>query len=292
MTEKIRNVKSYQIILAIVLLAVVLIGVVYSNSKVVAKVNGESITKDELYAFLVRQGGQQALESLIVDKIIYLEAEKQNIKISQEDIDKEIEQIIAQYGDEEAFTQTMEMYGYSLEDVKKDIEMNLKIEALLEPDISISEQEMKDYFEENKETFAVGEQVKASHILVESKETAEEVKEKLSAGEDYAEMAKEYSIDTTTKEQGGALGFIKKGETVSEFENAAFSLEVGSISEPVKTASGYHIIKVEEKKEAEEANYEESKDQIKEILFDEKIPTVFNTWIQEKYDEYEIKNYL
>ena len=179
--------------------------------------------------------------------------------------------------------------GQSLDDLKLNIEMNLNVEGLLEPDIDIQEDEMKNYFEENKEKFNEQEQVRARHILVESKSEAEEVRNKLLAGEDFSKLAKDYSTDSSNNEQGGDLGFFARGDMVKEFEDVAFSLEVGNISEPVKTDFGYHIIKVEDHKQAKEANYEDNKVAIREILFEEKLPTVYNAWLQEKFDEYEIE---
>ncbi len=254
----------------------------------VARVNGEVITKDELYEVLVKENGEAALNSLIVNKIIELEAKNQDITIAEEDIQKEIDELAEPYGGEEGFTQFLEIYGYSLDEIKNNIKTNLNIKKLLEPNIKIEENEIKSYFDENKESFDTKEQVKASHILVDSEDKAKEVKEKLLNGEDFAELAKNYSIDTANNQQGGELGFFARGEMVPEFENAAFSLKVGEISEPVQTEFGYHIIKVEDKEQAKEATYEESKEDIRNILFDEKLSAYFSTWIQDKFDEYKI----
>lgn len=292
MIEKLRNKKKYFLIILIILGIVMSIGVIFSNKEVVARVDGKAISQDQLYNLLVEQGGQAALDALIDQTIIESEAKKQKIDIADEDIENELKLLEEAYGGEEALKAAMETSGISLADVKKDLSLNLTIEKLLESRISVTEEEMTTYFNENKESFATAEQVKASHILVEDEATAKKVKDMLASGEDFSALAKEYSTDTTTKEQGGDLGFFTKGEMVAEFEEAAFSLKPNEISEPVKTEYGYHIIKLAEKQEAKEANYEESKSEIKEQLISEKMQTEYATWLEEKKGEYKIENFL
>ncbi len=139
---------------------VVLIGTLYLNSskgnakeEVVASINGVNITKDQLYDALVKESGQQTLEALISDKIIELELQKQNITVSEEETQAEIQKTITQFGGQEAFDQALQSYGYSLDDIKKDIQLNLKVKKMLEPQITITDEEMKAYFEENKAAF-------------------------------------------------------------------------------------------------------------------------------------------
>lgn len=294
MVEKLTNRSLYRYLL-LGLALVLIISMTGCNNKdkdIVAKVDNESITKEELYNILVEQNGEQALNSLIADKIIKLEVEKHKVEVSEEDVENEINKIKENYGGEDAFNQAMAYYGFNLEDLEKNIATNLQIKKLVAPNISISDDEIQDFFETNKAMFNEEEQVKASHILVETEEEAKEIKEKLAQGEDFAELAKEYSNDQGSKESGGELGFFSRGRMVPEFEEAAFALKIDEVSEPVKSEHGYHIIKVEDKKEAKEANFEESKDRVKDILIEEKMPTVYEEWYQEKYDEYKVTNYL
>lgn len=290
--------KPMHLIAVIVIIAVAAAsfsaGIFFNKSKdeVVASVNGSNITKSELYDAMVTQAGPDALNSLISDKIIQLEVAKQKITVSQDEIQKELNNLIQSQGGQDAFNQVLAKYGYTQDQINKNIVKTLEIQKLLEPGITITDADMKSYYDENKESFGTPEQVKASHILVDSETKAQEVESKLAAGADFAEMAKEYSIDPGSKDNGGELGFFGKGDMVPEFENVAFSLEAGKISDPVKTQFGYHIIKVEEKQPAKVSTFEENKDKIREAILNTKMQDAYSTWMQAKLSEYKIVNNL
>ncbi|CAM3401751.1 posttranslocation chaperone PrsA2 [Aeromicrobium ponti] len=257
-----------------------------------ATVNGEKISRDELHERLVDQYGQELLDTLITEKVIEQEVKKENVKVTQEEIDEEKAVYAESYGGEDALKQTLETSGLTMADFEDDIESYLATKKLLEPRIDITEDEMKTYFDQNKDTFAQEEQVSASHILVEDEKAAKEVIEKLNDGGDFAELAAEYSTDESNKDAGGDLGFFGKGDMVAEFEEVAFSLEPGKISEPVKTEYGYHVIKVAEKQEAKEAVYEDVKEEIKNTLIETEMQTEYTAWLEETFEEYEIENNL
>ncbi|WP_226669526.1 peptidylprolyl isomerase [Metabacillus litoralis] len=293
MIEKIFSSKKTVAILAILLILVVALFVyMTTRSELVAKIGDNSVTKDDLYTFFVEQNGEAAVDSMITKNLIEQEVEKENITVTQKEVDTEVNEIIASYGGEETFNQTLATSGLTIEDVKGDIKTNLQIEKLLKSRIEITDEEIKTYFDENKQSFAKTKQVKASHILVEDEETAKEIKGKLDNGEDFAELAKEYSTDTSSAEAGGDLGFFGEGSMVPEFEEAAFSMKVDELSDPVKSEYGYHLIKVTDVQKAEEATIENSKEEIQSILFDEKLTTEYPTWLEEKKKEYNVKNYL
>ncbi|WP_419392958.1 foldase protein PrsA [Cytobacillus praedii] len=275
------------------ILAIALLVTIFSMSeKNVASVNGEKISEKELNELLVAQYGTEALDSLITEKVISQEKKKEKIKVSKEELDAEMTAYMESYGGKDAFEEILANNGVERSTIEKNIENYLVTKKLLEPRIKITDEEMKEYFEENKDSYAQAEQVQASHILVEDEATAKEVRKKLDEGKDFAELAAEYSTDSSNSNSGGELGYFARGEMVSEFEDAAFALETGKISNPVKTEHGYHIIKVTDKKKAKEAVFDDVKDEIKTALFDTKMETEYTTWLDEKFKEYKIENYL
>ncbi len=260
-----------------------------SKEPAVASVGSESIKKEELYSLLVKQYGDEALDALVTDKIIEMEAKKEKVTISDKEKEEELKNLKESYGGEAGFKAALEQSGVTEAGIAEDIEKYLKTEKLLEPRIDLKEEEIKAYFDENKDQFAQQEQVKASHILVEDEAAAKEIKFKLDKGEEFADLAKEYSTDASNAESGGELGYFGKGEMEAAFEEAAFAMKANEISGPVKTDYGYHIIKVEDKKEAKEAVYEDSKEAAKKALFDERMQTEYYNWLEEKKEEYKIE---
>jgi foldase protein PrsA len=290
--KKKTQMKLLSLIGSVTVTGMLISGCASSTENVVAKVGSESISKDDLYTMMVDQYGEAALNTLIADKIVELESDEQEIKVSDKEIEKELQKLQESYEDEEAFNQALTSSGSSLESVKDNIKSYLLTQKLLKERVTVSDDQIKEYFEANKESFAQQEQVEASHILVEDEETAKEVKEKLDKGADFAEVAKEYSTDTSNAESGGELGFFAKGEMVAEFEEKAFSMAAEEISDPVKTEFGYHIIKVTDKKEAKEAVFEDHKEEIKDILFDQGLQTEYPVWLEEQKEDYKIENLL
>ena len=286
------NKKLVSIIAVLILAIGVFLSLALPKDKAVAKVDGEAISKDELYDVMVEQYGAATVEQLIADKIVATEAKKEKVTITDEELNEEVDKLKESYGGEDVFNQMLESNNTTVDVLKEDLKNYLTIRKLLEPQIKITDEELQTYFEENKDSFGEAEQVNASHILVEDEATANEVKQKLADGADFAELAKEYSTDEGTKENGGELGFFAKGTMVTEFDDVAFTLPINEISDPVKTEYGYHIIKVVEKKEAKEANFDDSKTEIKETLIEQKLETEYSTWLEEKKQDYDIENSL
>lgn len=276
----------------LIIAGIMAFAMISSMDKTIASIDGEKINEDELYDALVAGYGADTLDLLITNKLVELEAEKAGIKIKDEEIQKEIDVMVESYGDEKSLKEQLEASGSSMDALKKDIVVYLQTKKLVEPRITVTDDEISTYFEDNKDTFAQAEQVEASHILVEDEKTAKKVAKELAAGGDFAKLAAEYSTDTETADNGGSLGYFGKGDMVEEFEDVAFDLDINKVSDPVKTEYGYHIIKVTGKKEAKKANLEDSKEVIIETLLSERLQEEYPVWLAEVKKDHDITNKL
>ncbi|MBN1299283.1 MAG: peptidylprolyl isomerase [Actinobacteria bacterium] len=250
--------------------------------------NPESIPPEDDEQYTVIK--QNILDSLIVLKVIESYAQKNGMIVSQQDIDAEYEKVIASYPSEDDFYKDLKDKKISMSFFDKQIVnqiMRDRIFLEVAGGISVSEDEAVKYYEDNTaELFTVPEQVKVSHILVkfnipeggelndavrkEAKDKILDIEKQLADGGDFAELAKKYSDDTASAQNGGDIGFISTGQTVPEFEEAAFALSVGQYSSPIETYYGYHLITVTEKNEAYIKTYEEVKETINNYLLSNK----------------------
>lgn len=262
------------------------------SSTAVATVNGADITRAQLYDKLVEAGGETTLQNLITTTLVSQEAKKANITVTDEDINAEIEDLKTQFGGEDALNAALAQSSMTLDDLKAQMPLQVEIRKLLEPQITVTDEDISAYFDENKATFNQEEQVQASHILVETKEEADAIVKQLNEGADFAALAKEKSADTGSKENGGDLGFFKKGDMVPEFSDAAFALKVGETSGAVKSDYGYHIIKVTDRKEAKEYTLDEKKEEIRKTLTSQKVSELSSTWLQDLTTNAKITNTL
>jgi len=255
----------------------------------VAKVDGEKILQTELDDALREQYGAEVLETIITNKIVELEAKKEGVSVSEDSIQEEYEELAESYGGEESLQAALEENGLTEQSVKDNIRMYQLTKNVIATSIDISDEEVAQYFEDNKDSYGQKEEVVASHILLEDEATAKDVLAKIKAGEDFADLAKTYSIDTTTNEAGGEIGYISRGQMEEQFEEVAFGLEKGSISDIVQTSEGYHIIKVTDKVPAEEAVFEDIKDEVYATVLEERINEEYASWLAEKQEQYKIE---
>jgi foldase protein PrsA len=205
----------------------------------VAKTNAGNVTKDELYEAMKEKVGEQALQQLVFEKVLSKE-----YKVSDKEVDQKMEELKEQLGPQ--FQMALIQSGFKDEDdFRRSLKVNLLQEKAAVKDIKVSEEELKEYYENKQKDIEV------RHILVDDEKTAKEVKEKLDKGEDFKKLAKKYSSDTAANEQGGSLGTISIDDPQMDetFKKAAFKLKKNEISDPVETQFGWHIIQVTDIKE-------------------------------------------
>ncbi|MGQ9609194.1 MAG: peptidylprolyl isomerase [bacterium] len=294
------------------------------EEKPVAIVNGESILKSDLdrnmkmaiaanpnlnpsfnkQAYLKMRN--EILDYLINQELMYQEGKKSNLVATEVEIEEKVTDVKKNFPDQETFEQVLKQQDLTekrlRELIARVITMQKVIEAKIKPLAKpVTDKDVADFYESHKEGFKETEKVKARHILIKVDSNANEqekaeAKKKIESvlneinkdGSNFADMAKKYS-QCPTSIQGGDLGYFHHGQMVKPFEDAAFALQPGQVSEIVETEFGYHIIFVEDKKPERQLELEEVSEQIKEALTDEQLDIALANWIKPAREKASIK---
>ncbi|MDO9068942.1 MAG: peptidylprolyl isomerase [Deltaproteobacteria bacterium] len=231
------------------------------QGQVMAEVNGGSITTGDFERELKNlpeylksmadtpQGRKEMLDTMVIRELILQQASKDGL-----DKGAEIEE--------------------KLQDLKKRLIVESFLKKKVEAGSQVSDADLQKFYEQNKDKFKSGEQVRASHILLKTDKEAKDVLAQIKAGGNFEELAKKYSADASSA-KGGDLGWFGKGSMVPVFEKAALSLKEGQISDVVKSDFGFHIIKLTGKRAAGIRPLEEVKEQIKGAIMPTKQQEVF-----------------
>jgi peptidyl-prolyl cis-trans isomerase C len=264
---------------------------------VVARVNGTTITRQQVideargaYAQL-RQLGQSpaldavfyrgALDQRIASLLLEAEAKNRGIAATPEEIEQRLSQARSSFENDEAFQRSLQNQGLSEDGARAELAQEIArykyIETVIVPEIQISEEAVRRFYDQNLESMRQPERVKMRHILIQvpagaseedralARRRAEEVLARAKAGEDFAALAREHS-DDGTREQGGELPWIQRGQTLPAFEQAAFALESGGLSDVVETPLGFHILQSGGRQPARVAEFDEVKERILAVL--------------------------
>ncbi len=276
---------------------------------------GIDIKKDET-SFLHLMLKDRVINELIVKKLLDQEIDKKHIKVSKEDMDKELKDIIDKVGSKEKFNELLKQNGVSSAQFKKDLSDEVKIQKLVDSlsVVSISDKDAQKFYKENEDKFKNPDKVRASHILVSA--NYEELKAKIAATpegkkmsaadldaavkkemadkkakadkllaeakknpKDFAKLAKENSDDTVSAKEGGDLGFFAKEEMVEPFANAAFAMKPNTLSNVIQTPYGYHIILVTDRQKAGVEPFDKVKSEIKEFLTNQEKVKVLQQYV-------------
>jgi peptidyl-prolyl cis-trans isomerase C len=291
----------------------------------VATVNGSVITQEELdrevnlvrqrFVSMGRPMGEiqliairgQVLESLIGRELLYQEGQKKGIKIEKKRLETEYEGLKKRFSSEEEFESRLSTLKISEAEVKSQIERGMLIQELIDKEVAekvvIPEKDVKDYYDSHPDSFKQPEQVRASHILMKvdpkvdaqqkaaARKKLEELRQRLLKGEDFVALAREYS-EGPSSVKGGDLGYFGRGQMVKPFEDAAFALEIGELSDVVETRFGYHLIKVTGKKPETVIAYADIKERLQKYLKDEKVQQEVNAYVEDLKTKAKVERFL
>jgi len=265
---------------------------VSADVRVVATVNGDPITLAEFLERFARAGfkpdreaelavKEEFLNRLIERKMMVVEAQRRRIKIGMPEINKRIETLRSENGED--VRETLASQGIDFEKWKADVWEEMMIERLLARDVhknvSVSAAEVRRYYQANPREFEKPEQVHARQIVVATEAEAKQVLAILQTGKDFAVVAREKSTAPEAG-KGGDLGYFGLGDMPTEF-NVVFNLPKGGVSGIVKSAYGYHIFKLEERRKAGRIGLDEAYKEIAEKLRREKEDLRYKAWIKE-----------
>ena len=244
------------------------------ENKVLAIVNGSEITEKDIQTGLLRfpqetqeyykseEGKKQFLDQMINFELIYNYALENDMKNDPDYIEQ-------------------------MKIIEKDLLIQIGVKNIMN-DVDITEEEIQKYYEENSEMFKSAETVSAKHILVDTLEQMQEIKAEITNGMSFEEAAQKYS-KCPSAAQGGSLGSFTRGRMVPEFEKAAFELQVGEISEPIKTQFGYHLIQLDDRNLESMKSMEESKHMIVKNVLKQKQNEKYISSLAELRNKYDIE---
>ena len=278
------------------------INMVACGNKTVAKINDVDVSKEEykkteefLYATGYIEKEEQnsdeinndVLSFIIDNEVAYQDAQKQNIKVEDSEVNERFEQLKETLETNNVYKEKLEAAGVTEDFLKEQIKKDLTVAKYKEnfiKDINVSDKEMEAYYNNHKDQFNI-EEVKASQILISTldkdnkevskeekdklKEKAQSILDKVKNNEDFAKLAKEYSDDKNSGKDGGDLGYFAKSDKNIEFTKEVFKLDTNQVSNLIETPYGYHIVKVTDKRTVTKS-LEDSKDDIKAKILNEK----------------------
>lgn len=240
----------------------------------------------------------EVLEILIGGELLYQASVGKGIAVSEKEISADLEKVKIKFPENGAAINTF---------TKEDIKRKMAIEKFITSEFSdptiISDAESKKYYNDNLDDFTKPEQVMASHILISitpdanpdeqqtARSTIEGIKKQITSNTDFAELAKKYSQDSTAK-NGGALGYVMRGQMVEPFEKAAFSLKKGEVSDIVQTKYGFHLIKVLDKKPMVVIAYQDIADKLKAYLKQQKVQRKVDSFIKKERTNAKVEIFL
>ena len=249
---------------------------------------------------------KEILESLIGRELLYQASQENGIKVDEAAVNEQLTMLKKRFPSGAELNKALSEMNLSESAIKSQLERNLSIKEFIEKQfvqkITISEKESKDYYKSNPDLFKQPEQIQASHILIkidpqadesqkaEAHKKIEQIQKRLQEGEDFAALAKEFS-QCPSNAKGGDLGYFRRGQMVPPFEQAAFALKPGTVSDVVETKFGYHLIKVIDKKSESTIFYKDVKERLDKHLKQKKIQNEITLYVEKLKEKAKVERF-
>lgn len=245
------------------------------RNSVVAVVGGQSISTEDWEQQLKKEYGESVLHKMIDRILVYREAERLGITVSDEEIKYEMANIKESYGSEMEGGFTEENMGLTPEQLREELRYSLLLEELAMKDVYITDAEIKDYYEKNLDQFVEPASAYLFQIVVETEAEARQVIQELNDGSNFSTLAMERSIDILNTGNGGEIGWVTIDHPYADPSvlQVALEIPIKQISKPIKTENGYAVIKVTERKAERQKPLEQVKREIRrQLAFNEAEP--------------------
>jgi foldase protein PrsA len=262
------------------------------SDEVVVTVNGDKITKEELYQSLVDTAGDDAVQHLIEKSLLEQAMKDKGLTYTQKELDDEYNSVRKNFDSDEAFAQMLSQYNLTEAIFKDEMLSQVQLKKLLSDQIKVTDEDVSSYYTENKDSFKEPKQYKVSQIVVADEAGANKIIDELKDGKDFATIAKEKSTDSATKDSGGEIGYVYAGQLEEALETAAFKLKAGEYTAPIKSDDGYYILKVSDIKEEHLPSFDEVKVDIKEQLVYQELSDLSSTYLADLKTRAKIENTL
>lgn len=267
--------------------------------QVVARIGQIDVTRDDLLAraaeargALAERGVRQppptrsfyrsVLDDIIGNRLLYRDLVARGLGAPKDEVERRMQEIRGRYPSQEEFERTLAARGFDLERLRNELAEGITVQRWVQetviPSIAVTDEMVKQFYDDNAEQMVAPESVRVSHLLVgvprdadaatkeASRQKAEALRARIAGGEELAAVAREASDDRGSAERGGDLGWVQRGQTVAPFEQAAFSLVPGTLSQLVETPFGFHILKVAEKRPEKKLTIDEARGEIEMLL--------------------------
>lgn len=285
-----------------------------SAGETVVVVNGDAVTKGQVDRELsghqqkmIRAGQPltpeilanlrvQVIESLIDRTLLHQASVKEGITVSEEEVDEQFGEIRQQFTSEDAFHTALKQMNMTEELIREELHGGMAVHKLVSERFAktaeISEEEARAFYDSHPEAFVSPEQVRARHILIqvdseggdeaanEAVKALQEIRKEAEAGKDFGELAGKHS-QCPSREQGGDLGYFTRGRMAKPFEDAAFALKPGELSEVIQTQFGYHLIKLEDRKAEGTVPFEEVQERLRAYMGREAVKEAVQSYVKQ-----------